>query len=257
MKILLSGEGPTDLGACTNAQGRCSGADLRIGPMAVLLSQRMAGRLGYDVIDYPDALDLITETALCNYAKTHATGRLRPARSQKQAAETGYYRTNAQALGHLAGSLERETDVPVLPVLFRDSDGTRSSPATLWEDKWHSICNGFASAGFIGGVPMLPKPKSEAWVIAAASPTLRDCAPLEALPGNDRSPNSAKERLDATMGRHLSGEELADWLREHPIDDAQAARMGTMPSFRQFTDALDEALSGLLCDDWRERHAKS
>jgi hypothetical protein len=239
MKILLSGEGPTDLGACTNAQGRCSGADLRIGPMAVLLSQRMAGRLGYDVIDYPDALDLITETALCDYAKTHATGRLRPARSQKQAAETGYYRANAQALGHLAGC----------------SDGTCSSPATLWEDKWQSICNGFASADFVGGMPMLPKPKSEAWLIAAASPTLHHCKPLESLPGNDRSPSSAKERLDATMGRHLSGEELADWLRGHPIDDAQAARMGTMPSFRQFTEALDKALSGVLRDDWRTRHA--
>lgn len=255
MKILLSGEGPTDLGACTNAQGRCSGADLRIGPMAVLLSQRMAGRLRFDVIDYPDTLDLITETALCDYAKTHATGRLRPARSQKQAAETGYYRANAQALGHLASSIERETNLPVLAVLFRDSDGTRSSPATLWEDKWHSIRNGFASAGFVGGVPMLPKPKSEAWVIAAASPALHNCAPLEALPGNDRSPNSAKQRLDATMGRHLSGEELADWLRGHPIDGEQAARMGTMPSFRAFSDALDGALSGILSTDWRTQHA--
>ena len=153
--------------------------------------------------------------------------------------------------------MERETDQPVLPVLFRDSDGTRSSPATLWDDKWHSICNGFASAGFVGGVPMLPKPKSEAWLIAAASPDLDNCAPLESLPGNDRSPHSAKERLDATMGQHLAGEELADWLRAHPIDDEQATRMDTMPSFRAFTKALDEALSGLLCGDWRARHAKS
>lgn len=257
MKILLSGEGPTDLGTCTNAQGRCSGADLRIGPMAVLLSQRMAGRLRYDVIDIPDTLDLITETALCEYAKTHATGRQRPARGQKQAAETGYFRANAQALGHLAGCLERENNEPVLPVLFHDSDGTRSSPSTLWEDKWHSICNGFASAGFVGGVPMLPKPKSEAWLIAAASPALHNCASLEALPGNDRSPNSAKERLDATMGRHLSGEELADWLQEHPVDDAQAARMDTMPSFRAFTEALNKALSSVLCADWRTRHAST
>ncbi len=57
--------------------------------------------------------------------------------------------------------------MPVIAVLFRDSDGTASSGRGLWEDKRKSIEDGFGEAGFDYGVPMIPKPKSEAWLLCA------------------------------------------------------------------------------------------
>lgn len=240
MRVLLSGEGPTDLGTCTNALGVCEGPDFRIGPMTVLLSQMAAPRLGYDLLDTPDSLHSISETALCARAKAMPF-RLQAARGKKKGVETGYFYANAMALGNCAQQLETEMDEPVLAVLFRDNDGTRSSPGSLWTDKWQSMHDGFLRSGFKHGIPMLPKPKSEAWLLCRVA--TGSCASLENMSGNDDSPNSAKARLDAALGGHLSGEELADWLMLHPLDTDRAS---SMPSFKAFQDALECALDGVL-----------
>lgn len=242
MRVLLSGEGPTDLGTCTNAIGVCEGSDFRIGPMTVLLSQMAAPRLGYELLDTPDSLHSISETALCARAKAMPS-RLQAARSKKKDVETGYFYANAMALGSVAQQLEKETDEPVLAVLFRDNDGTRSSPGSLWADKWKSMHDGFLRSGFEHGIPMLPKPKSEAWLLCGMAVGSPSCAALENISGNDDSPNSAKAQLDAALGGHMSGDELADWLMQHPLD---AGRASTMPSFKAFKDALEFALDCVL-----------
>ena len=242
MRVLLSGEGPTDLGACTNALGVCEGADFRIGPMTVLLAQMVAPRLGYDLLDTPDSLHSISETALCARAKAMPS-RLRAARGKKKGVETGYYHANAMALGNVAQQLKKDTGEPVLAVLFRDNDGTRSSAASLWADKWQSMHDGFLRSGFEHGIAMLPKPKSEAWLLCGAVPGSTSCASLENMSGNDDSPNSAKARLDAALVGHMSGDELAHWLMEHPLD---VDRASSMPSFKAFKDALESAFDCLL-----------
>ncbi|MEI7868740.1 MAG: hypothetical protein WCI11_12680 [Candidatus Methylumidiphilus sp.] len=53
MILVLSGEGPTDLGACTNALGQCDGADFAIGPLMVLVDQILAPVLGYPLRTKP------------------------------------------------------------------------------------------------------------------------------------------------------------------------------------------------------------
>lgn len=242
MRALLSGEGVTDLGSCTNALGVCEGQDFRIGPMTVLLSQLAEHKLGYSLLDTPDSLRFVSETALCAQAKA-MPARLQPARSKKKGAETSYFYANAMMLGRLALEFETETGEPVLAVLFRDSDGTRSSPNTLWADKLQSMHDGFLRSSFEHGVPMLPKPKSESWLLCAALPQLLSCAVLEDISGNDNSPNSAKAQLDAALCGHKSCEELCAWLAQNPLD---AGRAATMPSFKAFWDALDSALDRVL-----------
>lgn len=242
MKLLLSGEGPTDLGMCYNAQGHCDGADFKRGPMTQLLVQLLEPVLGYSLADYPDSFAYVTETALCAQTK-ETPARLQPTRGKKKGAETSYFYGNAMTLGRLAINLAVEVGDSVVAVFFRDTDGTRSSHAGLWQDKWQSACDGFKHSGFNLGVPMLPKPKSEAWLLCltGANPG-GSCEAFEEIAGNDASPNSAKSRLDQALGHHHSAEELCDWLIEQSME---LDRMNTMPSFHAFHQALISAVGNL------------
>jgi hypothetical protein len=242
MRVLLSGEGPTDLGCCTNAQGQCEGDDFKIGPMTVLLAQAAEPCLGYDLLTTPGCLMYVGESELCVVAKG-IPRRLLPTRGKKHGAETGYFYSSAMALGMQALELGAQLNEPVLAVLFRDSDGTRSSPSTLWANKIKSMRDGFALVECNAGVPMVPKPKSEVWLLCAAQPEVLNCEPLEDISGNDNAPNSAKDRLDAVFEKHKSGDELCDWLTEQPAD---MVRLQTMPSFEAFHEDLDRVLNHLL-----------
>jgi len=242
MRLLLSGEGPTDLGVCDNALGWCEGADFKQGAMTKLIIQLLEPLLGYCLADFPDSFAYVSETALCEEAKA-TPRRLQPARGKKKGAEMGYFYGNAMTLGRMAVKMANEAGDAVVAVFFRDTDGTRSSHAGLWADKWRSVCDGFKAAEFEYGVPMLPKPKSEAWLLCVAGVNPGgSCAPLEELSGNDTSPNSAKDQLDAVLGRHHSGEELADWLDNQPVD---VSRLETLPSFQAFHQALTDAVRNL------------
>lgn len=242
MRVLLSGEGPTDLGCCTNSLGTCEGADFKHGPMTVLLAQAAEQRLGYDLRIFSESLSYVGESELSNWAK-NLPRRLLPTRGKKHGVETGYFFASAMALGKRAGEMGADLGEPVLAVLFRDSDGTCSSPSTLWKDKLQSMRDGFAYVECKTGVPMVPKAKSEAWLLCAAQPGLQNCKPLEKVSGNDASPYSAKAQLDAAFGHHKSGEELCDWLIDQPAD---MDRLQSMPSFLAFRDDLDRALLNAL-----------
>lgn len=243
MIFVLSGEGPTDLGTCNNAQGGCSGDDFEIGPMTVLVEQLVESRVGFRLRDLPDQIHYISETALCDKAKA-LPNRLLPARSKKKQVEMGYFYTNALVLGEIAKRLEAEKGDEAIAVLFRDCDGTRSAKAGLWDIKWQSILDGFNRSQFDRGVPMLPKPTSEAWLLSAAQdPPYQNCQSHEDLPGNEVSPNHPKKKLDAAFGEHKSRVELCDWLDETPFDPVLA---GAMPSFKAFRDRLDQVVLTVL-----------
>ena len=243
MIFVLSGEGHTDLGSCNNAQGRCSGDDFDIGPMTVLIEQLIESRVGFRLRDLPDQIHYLSETALCEKAKALPV-RLQPTRSKKKQVEMGYFYTNALVLGEFAKSLEAETDDAAIAVLFRDCDSTRSAKAGLWDIKRQAILDGFNRSQFDKGVPMLPKPTSEAWLLCAAqAQPYQNCQTFEELPGNEASPNHTKKKLDAALGGRKSREELCDWLDGTPFDPDRAA---SMPSFKAFRDRLDEVVSAVL-----------
>lgn len=137
-----------------------------------------------------------------------------------------HFRANALGLGNIA-KMEGE---PAIAILFRDSDRTRSSERSQWNEQWKSFEVGFEEAGFDNWIGLLPNPKSEAWLLCAMQePTYHDCGRLESLSGNDASPNSLKKKLAesaARLGVGTSAEELAEWVR----DSVEVARLD-MPSW--------------------------
>ncbi len=242
MKLLISGEGTSDLGACNNAQGQCSDEFFDPGPMAVWLARLWEESLNYNLLDIPEAVLFVSETALAQQTK-QAGKRMQPLRGKRQAAETGLYFGNALQLGLMAKQLAADGQVPVMAVFFRDADGTRSAPGQLWQSKWDSILNGFSAAAFDFGVPMLPMPKSEAWLLCAGKTARHSHASLESISGNDKSPRPAKKQLDAVFGKHQVANQIADWCQENPTD---WSNLLTMPSFKAFFERFQEVATSLL-----------
>jgi len=250
MRLLISGEGPSDIGTCNNAQGVCTDAAFSPGPMAIWLKRLWEALLNYDLLAMPEAVWFISEKALAQAAKQavkQSGGRMQPLRGKRRQVETALYYTNAKHLGLMARQLAADHADSVMAVLFRDSDGTRSAPSQLWQAKWNSMVDGFADAAFDFGVPMLPKPKSEAWLLCATRQSHNSHEALEAISGNDKSPNSAKEQLNQALGGHRSAQQLADWCETNPGDFSQ---LMSMPSSKAFFDrfhVVATASSGLGC----------
>jgi hypothetical protein len=163
---------------------------------------------------------------------------------KKRGQETGYYFNNARAFGLIALELEGEVGDVGPAVFFRDSDGTRSTPSADWSAKWTSIEQGFLRAENPRGVPMLPKPTSEAWLLCAAQAhPYQNCSRFEELPGNQASPNHPKNELDKAFGVHKNAAEFCEWLSEDPFD---LDRASSMPSFRWFRARLNTVLDQVL-----------
>ena len=232
MKLLLSGEGPSDLGVCNNAQGQCSDGDFSAGPMAIWLQRLWEQLLGYDLSAIPEAVVFVNKKLLSQEAK-RSPGRMQPLRGKHKEAETGLYYSNSMQLGLKAKELQTKEGAPVMAVLFRDADGTRSAPGQLWQTKWQSMLDGFKAADFAAGVPMLPKPKSEAWLLCCTQQGQHSHAALEDISGNDDAPRSAKLQLKQVLQGRDSADELAHWCQEHPTDWEP---LRTMPSFKVFFD---------------------
>lgn len=242
MRLLISGEGPTDIGTCNNAQGVCSDAAFSPGPMAIWLTRLWAALLHYDLLTITEAVVFVNESELTRETKS-ASGRMHVMRGKNKPAETGLFFNNARQLGLMAKRLLVSGDRPVMAVFFRDADGTRSAPNQQWRTKWDSILGGFKAAEFHFGVPMLPKPKSEAWLLCATKQGSHSFADLEGISGNDDSPHSAKSQLDLAMGQHLSAADLAEWGQANPAD---WSRLLTMPSFKEFFDRFHTVANAIL-----------
>lgn len=237
MILILSGEGPSDLGACRNAQGVCQLDDYRPGPMAILVDELIAQKLQYSLLaSTPTAVWYVSEKCLAERAKARSRRRMTLPGSK----ETAYFYLNAQMLAEFAKEKEVESQDTAVAVLFRDADGTHSAPGNLWQDKHNSIESGFARAEFSRGVAMLPKPKSEAWLLCLAQkPQPNKCVELENLSGNDASPNAVKAQLASAFGQSQNSQQLVDWIKQQ---SAHIAHLLHLPSYASFHDQLNTAL---------------
>ena len=162
--------------------------------------------------------------------------KLPPYTSKKNGKGTGLFTVNAVALAKIAKEKSEELNDEVIAILFRDSDGTRNDSNNLWEDKLSSINRGFEIEKFTHGVAMIPKPKSEAWLICALQKNpYQNCDNLENRSGNDKSPNNLKDELES-FG--ISDDEINEMIKDGRIDIDKI----DMPSFKYFVNALDELL---------------
>lgn len=240
MILLLSGEGTSDMGSCRNPADRCEAADFNPGPMAWIIDQLVESVWNYSPLQ--TACVLIPEASLARHCKEIGFPVALPGRKRPQ--ETAYFFKNARGLARLATQCAQIEKCPVGAVLFRDSDGTHSSSTSLWNQKFVSMEAGFAADDFTFGVPMLPKPKSEAWLLCALQTNSYDhCERFENLSGNDASPNSAKKQLEATLAsRQRKIDQLVEMIESGEI---QATRID-MPSFNRFRTRLEEVARGML-----------
>ena len=241
MILILSGEGPSDLGACSNAQGVCQLDDYRPGPMAILVDELISQKLQYSPLaTTPTAVWYVSEKCLAERAKARSSRRMALRGSKGPQVETGYFYLNAQMLAEFAKEKEAESQDTAVAVLFRDADGTHSTPSNQWQDKHKSIENGFARAEYARGVAMLPKPKSEAWLLCLAKkPQPKFCPELENLSGNDASPNAVKVQLASAFGQPQNTQQLVDWIKQQ---STHLAHLLHLPSYASFHEQLNTAL---------------
>lgn len=237
MKLVLSGEGPTDLG---HERPSAAGMEFVPGPMAWVVDKLLERHhTAYSMLEAQqagaDCTTYVHETRLAAMGKPNSP--LFP--GVKFGKGTAFYTRNAQVLGLFANQTSLQEDQPVVAVLFRDGDGTRAMPANDWQKKVDSMHRGFELVGCETGVPMVPRPKSEAWLLCALRPPgYANCDPLEDASGNDASPNSLKRQLAALCGGHApSAEEQAEWVVTGAVDPLRI----DMPSFNLFKQALHTA----------------
>ena len=238
MLLLVSGEGPSDIG--TNAPG-AEGPEFVPGPMTILLDRLIEQVLQYSLLDC-GYIRFVAKAELTAVEPKHRGRQLRIPGKRKEK-ETGYYFENARRLAEMAQSHASVENDAVIPVLFRDADGTQSAGRGQWQDQWDSMLKGFREAGAELGIPMLPKPKSEAWLLCACKPQpYQHCAQLEDESGNDRCSNPLKDQLETALQGASSARELADMVRNGQIDPLQI----DMPSYNAFRQRLDEVLAHTL-----------
>ena len=239
MRLWLSGEGPTDLG--TMRPG-LAGGEFMPGPMAVIVDHLAETRVGYSLLDSHqaggDCIHYVPETELAQAGKKGPL--LLP--GVKFGKHNTYFTRNAQVLGRMAKSDALSSGQPTAAVLFRDSDGTRSVAKSQWQEKFDSIKRGFAIVDYLCGVPMVPRPKSEARLLCALRPpAYADCSQLEEASGNDDSSNDLKSQLAALMGP-AGAQAQAQWVRDGRVDVERI----DMPSFNAFRSELKRALTEAL-----------
>ncbi len=238
MFFLLSGEGITDMGAAKAATTICEGDDFIVGPMAIVVEKIVEARHNYSILD--GACGFISEDSVAHRgSELKATKKQLRLPGKKQAKETRYFFNNARILARFAKERATALDDEVVAVLFRDSDGTASAGRGEWDAKRESMLDGFEEEGFDNGVPMIPKPKSEAWLICAwKQQPYQGCDVLEERSGNDNSPNNLKDELAELLDGEVSPDSLCEMVNQSfDIDRI------TMPSFKAFRERLDEVIA--------------
>ncbi|MEQ9669015.1 hypothetical protein [Coleofasciculus sp. G2-EDA-02] len=226
--LLLSGEGASDIGDQN-----------KIGPMTKFIDHWVFQRSHYSLVEI-NCYKIVSKNELAGIAKSQLKPLSRKGKKHKK--ETGYFYKNARALALLAKEESSKLETIVIPVLFRDADGTASSDRGEWKDKWQSMLNGFQAEEILNGVPMIPKPKSEAWILCALRERYQNCQRLENESGNDDSPNSLKKQLEEHLGEPATRELLNDEIDQGNLD---ISKILDMPSLTAFKERLDEVLDNL------------
>jgi hypothetical protein len=239
MILVLSGEGPTDIGKWQPTE---TGWVFVPGPMAWIVDRLlgMPEKLDYSILDGHangyDWVRFLSESDLRDLR--HPRPKFFP--HSPNVFGSQYHRASAYQLGEHAQAVAIERSDSVTAVFFRDSDGTNSAPKALWKSIFVSMKDGFLLSGFLSGVPMVPRPKSEAWMLCGLlkdEDPNRDCTWLENEPGNDASPKSLKKRLADHLHCDPTAEQQAELVRSGQIDP----ELIDLESFTAFREELDRA----------------
>ncbi|MEY3760862.1 MAG: hypothetical protein RIR39_2353 [Pseudomonadota bacterium] len=243
MHLLLSGEGKSDIGVCNFALDQCDADNFQPGPMSWMVDQLIEASQGYEFSHLENGCVSFVSESYLALNKPPVVKKSMSLPGKKKQLETKYYFENARALAIAATRKSKQIGDVVIAVLFHDSDGTASAGRGDWEHKRKSMQAGFATENFDFGVAMMPKPKSEAWLLCAVKENpYQHCQKIEEVSGNDKAQRPLKEQLaDALQGAD-STEQLNDLLRTKKVDVSQI----NMNSFNVFKDELDKTVKKAL-----------
>lgn len=236
MYLLVCGEGCTDIGSLDYTTGVFTPS-----AMYHMIDKLIELKIHYSLHTCtPENIQYISKSKLVEISK-----RLRVLPKKETPQGTLFFYKQARALAMLAEEKQEEVgyNAPVIAVLFHDTDGTNTASSTLYQEKYQSILYGLKSDKFSKGVAMLPKPKSEAWLLYCMdrffSPVVfKQVSNYEDLPGNDSSPNSAKKEYASKLERFAcTHEDICE-----RIDDTFDLMKIDLPSFVDFRTRLFEVL---------------
>ena len=240
MYLLLSGEGSGDIGICNPSADSCDRPGFAEGPMAVMVDQLIEVFQGFEMSHLEtERVSYVSESYLSDN-KLPPRRKAMAFRGKKRPPETKYYFENARALAAAAKAKAEVVSDRVIAVLFRDADGTASAGRGNWTDKRESMIQGFQAEEFEFGVPMVPKPKSEAWLLCATKTNpYQHCAALEDESGNDKAGRvPLKDQLSASLNGDSGTENLNGLVNDRQIDVVQI----DMPSFNVFKTDLERVV---------------
>jgi len=214
------------------------GAGARPGPMAHIADQLVYSKFDFSPVD-SGLVHWVSRSELSAICKVE---RLKPHMllpGVKREAGFAGYTKHAAALAWKARELEREEGDQCVAVMFRDSDGTQSSSHDNWERVVEAVELGFSSMDFRKGVPMIPKPKQEAWILCAKKDdAYLHCHLLEEESGNDHCQNPLKVQLAEACGCEPATEDMCEWVISREVDIERIV----MPSFDRFKESMMVAL---------------
>lgn len=231
MLFVISGEGSSDLGT--------KGLDgtLKKGTMTLILD-----RLCEINCDCEPDYELLTEGDVKRLRKSNPRD-VRPRGGvSKEDTETLWLSSYCLAV-YAKGKGEG-----VALVYFKDSDGTNTSPRDKWERMVRAMYSGFKGAEFKWGVAMVPRPKSEAWLLAyyqkndGVHQAYDQCERFEEMSGNDGSPMSCKSLLKNFCA--CDDDVYANVITKDAVETIDWCRVN-MPSFTTFKKRFENVLAGL------------
>lgn len=245
--IIVSGEGRTDIGGSHSGQAISTGADFEKGPMYILI-ERMLHRFMPDWnVEYwetnPPNISYVSHGLLGRNAKLRAkgNGKFTFASKSLNKEHNGKHK-HARELAVTAKELECQ-----LAVYFIDTDGRnedKTEHSQLHRKIVEALNLGFEKGEFAGGVAMVPKPTSEAWLIChCQNLPYSNCNSLEIrLSGNDNCPDeqSPKKELERFIGAGYDDAVVFDKVAELDIEQLD------MPSFNRFKQDLKSVI-GTVC----------
>lgn len=252
MIVLCSGEGSSDIGVSVYDAERGTVTGVKWGAVGSIL-MRMLEECRGDEHD-SDEHCLVLKDEVADKAKSVRT-QFFP--GEKHGKGSAYFRKAAYGFGLIASDKAKEEGEDVIAVLFRDSDPSNSTCA-VWQDKFDSVDSGFKAAGFDCGIPMIPKPTSEAWLLALCECHADNCCALESETDRD----ALKKNLDKKLQSAGLGHE--DFYLSLRDGSQPLGNLEYMPSFNAFKNRFCKVLKNRVrnracfaahgsCDTWKMR----
>jgi hypothetical protein len=250
-RLLVTGEGPTDMGCCENQSDVCTGDDYQIGPVAILISkllERYLPEWNADQLEFKNP-ELFT-SFVYRFRLSQIAKEKQLIRPSKKGVRSGFveHAQRAAALGDYA-----KLNAFQIAAYFHDTDGTRSEQRDdphRRENLVKAINEGFRAVDFFEcGIAVVPKPTSEAWLLCMCKAVpYQHCNKLEdELSGNDRSPQRAPKKLlaEALNVEELDREILCKIARQVDIERID------MNSFNAVRQSLRQAIK-TICGKVRD-----